>query len=77
MWAPTTTYEQGYKVVQAGYIYQAKWYNIGNDPAAYVRFAYQTPWELPGPVLPGDRAPKLTTLPAGTYPAWSVSQKYG
>ena len=54
MWAPTTTYEQGYKVVQAGYIYQAKWYNIGNDPAAHVQFAYQTPWELPGPVLPGD-----------------------
>jgi len=27
-------------------------------------------------VLPGDHAPAIPTLPAGTYPAWSVGTQY-
>jgi cellulose synthase/poly-beta-1,6-N-acetylglucosamine synthase-like glycosyltransferase/EAL domain-containing protein (putative c-di-GMP-specific phosphodiesterase class I)/chitodextrinase len=75
-WSPTTPYSQGWKVVRDGYIYQAKWYNFGVDPAQQVQDPWQTPWELIGPVLPGDHAQTLKRLPAGTYPAWSPTKKY-
>jgi cellulose synthase/poly-beta-1,6-N-acetylglucosamine synthase-like glycosyltransferase/chitodextrinase len=74
-WSPVAAYPLGYKVTENGEIYQAKWYNTGQDPAAQVQYAWQTPWELLGPVLPGDHAPVLR-LPAGTYPAWSVTTHY-
>ncbi len=75
-WSPTEQYPADYKVVERGEIYTAKWYNTGDDPAAVVQYAYQTPWELLGPVLPTDRAPTIPALPAGTYPAWSLQAKY-
>ena len=75
-WSATANYPLGYKVVEDGEIYQAKWYNTGDDPSAQVQFAWQTPWELIGPVLPGDHGPDIPTLPAGTYPAWSNTQQY-
>jgi chitinase len=75
-WSATASYPLGYKVVENGEIYQAKWYNTGDDPSAQVQYAWQTPWELIGPVLPGDHGPDIPTLPAGTYPAWSNSHQY-
>ena len=75
-WSAAASYPLNYKVVENGYIYQAKWYNSGSDPAAQVQDSWQTPWELIGPVLPGDHAPQISTLPAGTYPAWSVAAPY-
>ncbi len=76
LWSAAASYPLGYKVVENGEIYQAKWYNSGNDPQAQVQYSWQTPWELLGPVLSGDHAPQIATLPAGTYPAWSVSTQY-
>ena len=76
VWQPAASYQAGYKVVRQGYIYQAKWYSQGQDPAAQVQYSWQSPWVLVGPVLPGDHAPKMPTLPEGTYPDWSVSQDY-
>jgi chitinase len=75
-WAPDSSYQTGYKVVRDGYIYQAKWYNAGEDPAQQVEASWQTPWELLGPVLPGDKAPTIPTVPVGTYPSWSPIQNY-
>ena len=75
-WSPTAAYPEGYKIVENGEIYQAKWYNTGQDPAAQVQYDWQTPWELLGPVLPGDHAPARHRLPAGTYPAWSLNTVY-
>jgi chitinase len=75
-WLASADYPLGYKVVENGQIYQAKWYNSGDDPAAQVQDAWQTPWELIGPVLPGDHSPDITKLPAGTHPAWSLSTQY-
>jgi cellulose synthase/poly-beta-1,6-N-acetylglucosamine synthase-like glycosyltransferase/chitodextrinase len=75
-WSATANYPLGYKVTENGEIYQAKWYNTGDDPSAQVQYAWQTPWELIGPVLPGDHGPDIPTLPAGTYPAWSNSHQY-
>jgi chitinase len=76
LWSATADYPLDYKVVENGEIYQAKWYNTGDDPSAQVQYDWQTPWELLGPVLPGDHAPAMATLPAGTYPAWSVGTQY-
>ena len=76
LWSATASYPLGYKVVENGYIYQAKWYNSGDDPAAQVQDSWQTPWELIGPVVPGEHSAAIPTLPAGTYPAWSVGTQY-
>jgi cellulose synthase/poly-beta-1,6-N-acetylglucosamine synthase-like glycosyltransferase/chitodextrinase len=76
LWNSSTSYPAGYKVVENGEIYEAKWYNSGDDPSAQVQYAYQTPWELLGPVVPGDHAQAVATLPAGTYPAWSQDTQY-
>jgi chitinase len=76
VWSATEQYPEGYKIVEHGEIYQAKWYNSGDDPSAIVQFSYQTPWELIGPVLPGDRAPLIPHLPAGTYPPWKIGTSY-
>jgi chitinase len=76
-WSATGDYPLGYKVVENGEIYQAKWYTSGDDPQAQVQYSWQTPWELLGPVLPGDHAPVIPTPSAGTYPAWSISDSYG
>ena len=61
-WSATGDYPRGYKVVEDGEIYQAKWYNTGDDPQAQVQYSWQTPWELLGPVLPGDHAPVIAKL---------------
>lgn len=75
-WSPTAEYQAGYKVVRDGYIYQAKWYNAGEDPAQAWPSSWESPWELVGPVLPTDHAPKMPVLRPGTYPAWSPSTAY-
>src|SRR5487761_1716005 len=76
LWSASASYPLGYKVVENGDIYQAKWYNTGADPSAQVQFAWQTPWELLGPVVPGEHQSAQFTLPAGSYPAWSQTQAY-
>jgi cellulose synthase/poly-beta-1,6-N-acetylglucosamine synthase-like glycosyltransferase len=75
-WSAVADYPLGYKVTEDGEIYQAKWYNSGDDPQAQVQDAWQTPWELLGPVLPGDHAPVIHKPPAGTYSAWSITAQY-
>jgi chitinase len=76
LWSPNAAYPLGYKVVDDGEIYEAKWYNTGEDPQAQVQAAWQSPWELLGPVLPGDHAPVINKPRAGTYPAWSIGTQY-
>jgi chitinase len=75
-WSATGAYPSGYKIVEDGEIYQSKWYNSGDDPQAQVQYPWQTPWELLGPVPPGDHAPVIAKLSRGTYPAWSISAEY-
>ena len=75
-WSASADYPLGYKVTEGGEIYQAKWYNSGDDPAAQVQDSWQTPWELIGPVLPGNHGSDIARLPAGTYPAWSLTAQY-
>ena len=76
IWQPEVPYPLRYLVVRDGNIYQAKWYNVGQDPATQVQYDWQTPWLLIGPVLAGDVAPTTTTLAPSTYPAWSPTVHY-
>jgi cellulose synthase/poly-beta-1,6-N-acetylglucosamine synthase-like glycosyltransferase/chitodextrinase len=74
-WSAGAAYPCGYRVVEDGEIYQARWYSTGEDPQTQVQYPWQTPWQLLGPVLPGDHAPAIVK-PAGLHPNWSVSAQY-
>ena len=71
IWSATDTYLQNTKIVWHGNVYQAKWWTHGDLPDNPVLQAWETPWQLIGPVLPGDAPIPQPTLPEGTYPNWS------
>lgn len=76
IWSPTGAYLEGTKVVWDHNIYEAKWWTQGNIPNDPVLQSWQTPWELIGPVLPGEKPIPQATLPQGTYPNWSGTSIY-
>lgn len=76
VWSEAGVYLQGTKVVWHHNVYQAKWWTKGESPDNPVLQSYQTPWELIGPVLPGEKPAEKQTLPAGTYPEWSGEAAY-
>lgn len=76
IWSEAGAYLQGTKVVWHGNVYQAKWWTQGDLPDSPVLQSWETPWELVGPVLPGEKPIPQATLPAGTYPEWTGDAKY-
>lgn len=76
IWQEAATYEAGIKVVWHGNVYLAKWWTEGDLPDNPVLQAYETPWQLIGPVLPGEKPVPQPTLPVGTYPEWSGTKIY-
>jgi chitinase len=76
IWSKTGVYLQGTKVVWHHNVYVAKWWTSGDVPDNPVLQAWQTPWTLIGPVLPGEKPIAQATLPAGTYPEWSGTSTY-
>ena len=76
VWSDSGAYLQGTKVVWHHNVYEAKWWTQGNMPDNPVLQEWETPWELIGPVLPGEKPIKQQTLPAGTYPNWSGTTAY-
>jgi chitinase len=76
IWSDTGAYLQGTKVVWHHNVYKAKWWTQGDLPDSPVLQSWQTPWELIGPVLPGEKPIPQATLPAGTYPDWSGDTTY-
>ncbi len=76
IWAPDGTYLEGTKVVWRKNVYQAKWWTQGDTPDNPVLQAWETPWELIGPVLPGEKPIKQPTLPNNIYPDWSGDKAY-
>ncbi len=76
IWTASGAYPAGTEVVWRHMVYRAKWWTQGNVPDDPVLQAWQTPWELIGPVLPGDKPVPQPTLPAGTYPNWSATATY-
>lgn len=76
IWQKTGAYLAGTKVVWHHNVYQAKWWTQGDIPDNPVLQSYQTPWQLIGPVLPGETPIPQPTLPPGTYPDWSGDTAY-
>lgn len=76
VWSPVATYVQSDRIVWQGNVYEAKWWtkeDVPNDP---VPGRAAAPWQLIGPVLPGDRPKPEVTVPPATYPAWSATTVY-
>lgn len=76
IWSETGAYLQGTKVVWHRNVYQAKWWTQGDVPDSPVLQEWETPWELVGPVLPGEKPIKQMTVPSGTYPEWTGTDVY-
>lgn len=76
IWSEVGAYLEGTKVVWHHNVYQAKWWTQGDLPDSPVLQAWQTPWDLIGPVLPGEKPIPQPTLPSGTYPDWSGTDAY-
>lgn len=76
IWSETGAYLQGTKVVWHRNVYQAKWWTQGDLPDDPVLQSWQTPWELIGPVLPGEKPIPQAKLPEGTYPNWEGEKVY-
>lgn len=76
IWAENGVYLEGTRVVWKHNVYQAKWWTKGDLPDNPVLQSYETPWQLIGPVLPGETPIPQATLPAGTFPTWSGEVVY-
>ena len=76
VWRADGAYAQGTKIVWHHNVYQAKWWAQGQQPDAPVLHDWDTPWQLIGPVLPGEHPVTRASLPAGTYPTWSAKKVY-
>ncbi|OIH92771.1 chitinase [Curtobacterium sp. MCBA15_001] len=76
VWSADASYLEGTKTVWHHNVYQAKWWTSGDLPDDPVLSAYETPWQLIGPVLEGEKPVQPVTLPKGTYPAWSGTATY-
>jgi chitinase len=76
IWSPTGAYLQGTKVVWHHNVYRAKWWTQDNVPDDPVLQSWETPWELVGPVLPGEKPVPQATVAEGTYPNWSGTDVY-
>ena len=76
VWSPSASYLKGTKVVWHHNVYVAKWWTKSDVPDNPVLNAWETPWDLVGPVLPGETPIPQPTLAAGTYPDWSGEASY-
>lgn len=76
IWSPTASYLADEKVVWHHNVFEAKWWTKGDVPDNPVLQSWETPWNLIGPVLPGEKPVPQPTLPKNTYPSWSDSAIY-
>lgn len=76
IWDEEASYLEGTKIVWHRNVYEAKWWTRGDLPDNPVLEAWDTPWELIGPVLPGETPMSVFTVEKGTYPTWKGSTSY-
>ena len=76
IWTEDDTYVEGTRVVWHRNAYVAKWWTLGDVPDDPTVDISSSPWQLIGPVLPGEKPIPTPTLPAGTYPNWRTEQVY-
>ncbi|GAA1157787.1 chitinase [Nesterenkonia sandarakina] len=76
IWNEEASYLEGSKIVWHRNVYEAKWWTRGELPDNPVLEAWDTPWELIGPVMPGETPMPVFTVEKGTYPEWKGSSAY-
>ena len=76
IWSADAAYPGGQKVVWHHEVYQAKWWTQGDVPDGTVAPGTAVPWQLIGPVLPGETPAPQPTVPPGTFPAWNDGSTY-
>ncbi|MFA6183967.1 MAG: chitinase [Parcubacteria group bacterium] len=76
VWQETGAYPKGVKVVWHGNVYEAKWWTKNDLPDNPVLQLWETPWQLVGPVLSGEKPVQQPTLPKGIYPKWNGEAMY-
>jgi chitinase len=76
VWTDTNSYLEGTKIVWHHNVYVAKWWTQGDIPDNPVLNSWQTPWQLVGPVLKGEKPIVQPTVPAGTYATWDGATVY-
>lgn len=76
IWNESNRYLAGTKIVWRKNVYQAKWWTQGDLPDNPILQSWETPWQLIGPVLPGEKPIPQPTLPMGTFPDWSGTTEY-
>ncbi|HWM73358.1 MAG TPA: carbohydrate-binding protein [Nocardioides sp.] len=76
IWDPDEVYLAETRVVWRRNVYVAKWWTQGDAPDDPLVDAAAAPWELLGPVLPGETPLPTPTLPDGTYPRWAENRVY-
>ncbi len=76
IWSSNNAYPKGSKIVWHRNVYVAKYWTKGDLPDNPVLQASETPWELVGPVLPGEKPVPVPTLPPDTYPEWVGAEIY-
>jgi chitinase len=70
IWHEAGIYLKGTKVVWRGNVYEAKWWTKNESPDNPVLQAWETPWQLIGPVLPGDKPMTKLDIPPYIFPQW-------
>lgn len=75
IWTPDLPFLPGEKTVWHGYVYEAKWWTMGDDPEAPVANIWESPWRLVGPVLAEDLVEPVF-VPAGIVDSWQGDQVY-
>jgi chitinase len=70
IWSTASSYLEGTKIVWHHNVYVAKWWTQGDIPDNPVLNSWQTPWQLVGPVLKGEKPIVQPTVAAGTFPTW-------
>jgi chitinase len=76
VWAEANSYLEGTKIVWHHNVYVAKWWTQGDIPDNPVLNSWQTPWQLVGPVLKGEKPIVEPTVPVGTYADWDGATVY-
>jgi chitinase len=76
IWGESQVYVEGTRVVWHRNVYVAKWWTSGDVPDDPTVDEFSEPWQLVGPVLPGETPIPAITLPAGTYPEWDSQTAY-
>ncbi|WP_104089071.1 MULTISPECIES: glycosyl hydrolase family 18 [unclassified Cryobacterium] len=76
IWSADTTYAKNTKVVRNSNVYETKWWSLGDIPDNAALQAFETPWELVGPVMATDTPQVQILLPEGSYANWSPTKIY-